>query len=162
MNEPQTIFTFFFAVYFSIASTVTGKLHPFDTPSMWERQPRAWLRFFVSVMILDIFPLAYFLFVFDQLRSVEGFQLTFKSLLLLFFLGLSGLGFYRIYYGLMLLKSKGKYIFYDSLLYPKCKGLPASFYEDLEKRPATHLKIWAHLGPGLIWVFAPAIALLFL
>jgi hypothetical protein len=152
MNGWQTVFTFFYALYFAVFTTTTGKLHPFDTASMWNGNWHAWLRTLVSVIVLNIIPLFYFYFIFTRLAIWTGTPDNFWNLILLFFLSLSGMGFYRMFYGLMLIKKGNEYFFYDFKQYSQSGGIPPSFGDDLNKRPSLHQSIWPHLGPGLIWV----------
>jgi hypothetical protein len=155
MNAPQTFFVFFYALYSATAVTITGKLHPFDTPSMYKMYPRAWLRFLYSFFVLNLLPLIFFVYVYNRLDTITNFQITISSTLLLLLLSLAGLGFYRIFYGSMLTKNKNGYIFYDKELYSKSKGLPSSFIEDLKERPQSHFDPLPHLIPGIIWVLLP-------
>lgn len=159
MNTFQEFFTFFYAVYFAIMAVTSGKLQSFDTPVICTlRYGRAWLRAGVSLLILNIGPAYYYYFVFSRLERFDGYHINFCYLLLIFFLSLASLGFYRIHYGLMLVKQKDKYFFYDFELYNseldsnKKKGIPCSLGEDLEKRPLVHENAWLHIGPGLFWI----------
>jgi len=164
MNEFQTIFTFFFALYFAVSIQITGKMHPFDTASIFAKKPRALFRTIVSILILDIIPLGYFIFIFNRLRGFECNKIDLLSLLFLFFLSLTGFGIYRLHYGMMLLQMKGKYIFYDEELYWQNNGIPESLFEDLQKRPKLHSKACYHIIPGLsisIILFVTSIIFIF-
>jgi len=155
MNQHQTIFALFFTLYSAMAIAITGKLQPFDTPSMIKWYPRAWLRFFFSIILLNFLPLACFVLVYNALAwvDIKNFPITIFTVLLLFLPGLVSLGFYRIHYGLMLLRSRTGHHFYDKSLYSrKTKYLPDSLYYDLESRPRTHRESLPHILPGIIWV----------
>ncbi len=158
MSIYQTIFTFFYALYFAVFTTTTGKLHPFDTASMWNREKQAWIRFFLSLVMLNIIPFLYFYFVFNQLGNPKVFLGDFGSQLLSFLLSLAGMGFYRIFYGLMLIKRGNQYIFYNPQQYKDSNGIPKSLDEDVSKRPCLHKSVWPHLGPGLIWIAVSVVA----
>lgn len=155
MNTPQTFFVFFYALYSAMAVTITGKLHPFDTPSMYKMYRRSWIRFFYSMLVLNVFPLMYFIYVYKFLSGYDDFQISFISVFLLFLLSLVGLGFYRIYYGSMLIQYKNSYFFYDKDLYSKTDGLPKSLHNDLRERPQSHHEPLPHIIPGVILVFTP-------
>ena len=130
MSETQTLYTFFFALYYTYITTATVKLHPYDTPSMWKRNYHAWLRFVVSNVVLNMFPLIFFFYTINVIAETD-FQVfctrcghtgvfikNFWNLVTIVFLSMIGQGFYRIYYGLMLLKNEqGQYCFYDIEVY---------------------------------------------
>lgn len=145
MNNAQTIFTLFYAIYFAATTTLTGKFHPFDTPSMYKLQFKAWLRFIVSFSLLNIAPLAYFVLVFGWLGNIEDFDIDFWQMLVLLILSLAGFGFYRIFFGIMLIKIRNSYLFYGA-------NLPKSVLEDLNQRDNSHSDWMAHLIPGIIWI----------
>ncbi len=152
MNAFQTLFSLFYSLFWAMTISITGKTHPFDTPSMSKGYPRAWLRFFVSILDLNLSPLACFVLVYKNLNSTSAEPLTFWSALCLFLPSLVGLGFYRLHYGLMLLKGKKGHFFYDRYLYGRTKGLPASIYDDLKTRPEHHSEPMTHIIPGLLWI----------
>ena len=74
------------------------------------------------------------------------FYSTFIYMLGLFFLSIAGFGFYRIYFGFMLLHTHGKYFFYDS------GELPDEIITTLKKRGRPHENWDAHVIPGIIWI----------
>ena len=161
MNSYQTIFALFYTLYSAMAIAISGKTQPFDTPSMFKGYGKSWARFIFSFLILNILPLICFAFAFNALRDDINPSLTIDVALLLFLPSLVGLGFYRIHYGLMLLKNRGGYFFYDKHLYGKTKGLPASFNDDLDARPAHHREPFAHIIPGVLWVILSLLPVLF-
>jgi hypothetical protein len=131
MNLPQTIFTFFYALYFAVTVASTGKLRSFETVSMTKiKYHRVWYRFFYSIFLLDFLPVFYFIYVYNFLGSLQKFHLDFVSVFsvfIVFLLSLAGQGFYRIHFGLMLIKDRdGSYIFYDYDLHEQYDGLPPS------------------------------------
>ncbi len=146
LNNAQTIFTFFYAIYFATTTTLTGKFHPFDTPMMYKRKPKAFLRFITSFTLLNVAPLGYFVVTLKWLGNKALLLSDFWQMLLLLVLSLVGFGFYRIYYGVMIMKIHNKYVFYDDL--------PSSLTEDLEQRDDSHNDLFAHIIPGIVWVFA--------
>lgn len=104
MNEAQTIFTLFYALYFAVTTTLTGKFQPFDTPSWYKCKNKAGWRFLVSFVLLNIVPLGYFVLIFNWLHNIKVFMINFGSMLVLLILSIAGFGFYRIYFGVMLYK----------------------------------------------------------
>ena len=145
MNSAQTIFTLFYAIYFAVTTTLTGKFQPFDTPSMYKLKFTAWLRFVISFALLNIAPLAYFVLVFQWLENINNFDIDFWQMLILLILSLAGFGFYRVFFGIMILKVRNKYVFYGT-------NLPKTVLEDLEQRDSSHGDWLAHVIPGIIWV----------
>ena len=127
MNTAQTVFTVFYGLYFAAIVTITGPFRGFDTPAMYGGKRRAWLRFAFSFALLNLVLLAYFVIVFDWLGPFLKFQVTYWSMVVLLILSLAGFGFYRIYFGVMLLRAGGKYVFYG----PK---LPLKLIEELLQR----------------------------
>ncbi|MBA3017330.1 MAG: hypothetical protein KKH20_11620 [Proteobacteria bacterium] len=144
MNDPQTIFTILFGVYFATTVALTGKFQPFDTPAMWRRDGYAWFRFSVSFISLNILPLLYLTGVLKWLSDGSHFSTTFWPMLALLMLSLAGFGFYRIYFGIMLLKWNNTYIFYG-------EQLPKALKQDLDERSRGHCEPFPHIIPGAIW-----------
>ena len=133
---------------------MTGIFRPFDTPAMYALDWRAWVRFGVSIALLNVVPLIYFVIAYNSLTSVAGTDVTFGRTLGLLVLSLAGFGFYRVYFGVMLLPWGRGYLFYGSNLPDKLKG-------DLDQRnqqqtnasihsqPQQHLHSGNRLGPNL-------------
>jgi len=145
MNTQQTIFTLFFSFYFAATIPITGILRPFDTAAMYHFELRSWIRFVVALLCLNILPLAYFTHSYSKLALSQDAQVTFLSTLGLFFISLACFGFYRIFFGLMLIKSGANYLFYGS-------KLPARLKHELDNRSTSHWLARTHLVPGIIWV----------
>lgn len=87
--------------------------------------------------------------MFKWLEHMDDFLVgviqVFGQMLLLFTLSLAGFGFYRIFYGVMMIKKRKKYIFYED-------ALPTAVQEDLRQRDESHRDPLAHIIPGIIWV----------
>ena len=149
MKDAQTIFTIFYGIYFAITVTLTGKFQPFDTPTMYRLKLIAWVRFVVSFLLLNILPLLYFVWIFHILRKVSNFYPSFFNMLGLLMFSLAGFGFYRVYFGVMLIKIKNKYLFYGE------KGLPYTLEKEIDQRSnslsKSHEQWHAHVIPGIIW-----------
>jgi hypothetical protein len=154
MKDAQTIFTIFYAIYFAVAVTLTGKFQPFDTPTMYAWKAVAWFRCLISFLLLDVVPLSYFVIVFRELGKIDSFSPSFFPMLALLMFSLAGFGFYRIYFGFMLIKYRGKYLFYGD------RGLPETLTNDLKQRTESlsesHVDWDAHLVPGILWVLVCA------
>ena len=144
INESQTIFTLFYALYFAVTTTLSGKFQPFDTPSMYAWKRLAWIRFISSFVLLNIGPLLYFVCIFRWLKD-RPFSADFWSMLMFLILGLAGFGFYRIFFGLMLISRSGRYLFYGP-------QLPKPVEQELEQRDPSHRNWLAHFVPGVLWV----------
>ncbi len=144
MTDAQTIFTILYGLYFAITVTLTGKFQPFDTPSMYKCNARAWFRFVISFFLLNILPLLYLVLVLNWLTKVSKLQFDFWSMLALLMLSLTGFGFYRIFFGVMLLKFRGNFLFYG-------EKLPLTLAEELGRRDESHREWRAHVIPGVIW-----------
>lgn len=149
MKDGQIIFTIFYGLYFAATLTLTRIFQPFDTPSMYKWKFVAWFRFLVSFLLLNILPLLYFVIVFCSLGKIDSFNPGFWPMLALLMFSLAGFGFYRIYFGIMLIKYGNKYLFYG-------ESLPEQLSMALEQRATSlskaHKKWLAHLIPGIIWV----------
>jgi len=163
INIYQTIFLLFYTLYSAMTIAAAGKTQPFDTPSMFKGYIKAWIRFVVSFLILNVVPLLSFVLVFNIFDNFSNSKLTIHSVFIVFLPSLTGLGFYRIHYGVMLLKYKKRYIFYDKSLYEKkTKYLPSSLFTDLESRPKHHTEPATHIVPGVIWVFMSLLPIFFI
>jgi hypothetical protein len=147
MNTAQTVFTVFYGLYFAAIVTLTGPFRGFDTPAMYGQEWRPWLRFAFSFVLLNLAPLAYFVIVFNSLGPLQNFQVTYWSMVVLLILSLAGFGFYRLYFGVMLLRAGDEYVFYGPELPPKLK-------EELCQRSERQAEVLPHVIPGLVWVFA--------
>ena len=145
LNNVQTIFTILYGLYFAVVITLTRPFNPFDTPEMFYGNLTAWFRFVVSFISINIIPLFFFWLILNWLGKIGDLDLSFYSILGLFFLSIIGFGFYRIYWGIMLLKRQGKYIFYDT-------ELPESVDKELKRRENSHKASWPHLIPGILWI----------
>jgi len=145
MNNAQTIFALFYAIYFAVTITLTGKFQPFDTPAMYKMKYKSWIRFLISFIALNIAPLSYFVLIFKWLSKIKAFEESFGDILIIFILSIAGFGFYRIYYGIMIFKFRDEYIFYE-------RNLPKALLEDLNQRDSSHRDWLAHVIPGAIWI----------
>ena len=163
MNIFQTLFTLLFALYFAVTTTVTGKLHPFDTPSIYKGYRLATARFVYAIVVLNLIPLIYFWWVYTRLEVFKNSTPSLIELLLVLWASLAGQGVYRLFYGSMLLRKRtGKgFIFYDHQLYKdEHEWLPISLYNDMKDRPFTHQAAANHIIPSLIWILSSIVSAL--
>jgi len=152
MNEAQTLFSIFYGFYFAATIPLTGVFSPFDTPQMAARNGRAWLRFVVSFLSLNVLPLIYFVWVYAWLGECDFAQLKIEFTVAggsamgrILFLSLVGFGIYRVFCGLMLLRWGGKWMCYG-------EELPKKLSEELDVRGEPHKVAWSHWVPGVLWV----------
>lgn len=151
MNTAQTIFTLFYGLYFAATIPMSSMFRPFDTPAMYARDGRAWSRFAASFVLLNLAPLGYFVVVYGWLRPITRFDggsdLTYGAMVVLLVLSIAGFGFWRVYFGIMLLKCCGRYVFYGD-------SLPQRLTEELTKRVERQSEFLPHFVPGVIWIVA--------
>lgn len=160
MTIAQNIFTIFFAIYFAITIGSTHSLDLFDTSEMMniKKYPKSWLRFGFALIFANIIPLGYFWIVINKLSYITGYEAytNFYVLGNIFLQSIVGFGFYRILFGLLIIKINGKYIFYDD-------GKKTEFIEKVLKNRSKIQRIPAtHIIPGTIWVAITFICSLFL
>ena len=108
LNIAQEIFSFFFAIFYGIMIETTGWLHPFSTHEALKQgiKSKASKRFIVSISLLNLIPLLYFVIVLNHLSFVAiqfpvDNLVGYLKILSVVLLTLSIFGFYRIYVGLM-------------------------------------------------------------
>jgi len=148
MNQAQTIFALFFGLYFATVVGLAGRLEAFDTASMFMGRWRAWLRFSVSVVLLIVLPVLYFVWVYRWLEIPPCIPVTFWNMLALLALSLCVFGFYRFSWGFLLLKFRNAFVFYG-------EKLPESIRERIKSHPAGEdvaQRVRPHLIPGAVWV----------
>jgi len=148
MNDAQTIFTLFFGLYFATVLGLTGRLEAFDTASMFMGCGRAWLRFAVSVGLLNVLPVLYFVGVYHWLEIPSCIPITFWNMLAVLVLSLCPFGFYRLCWGGLLVKTNKTFWFYG-------ESLPQALEERIKNHPAGEAAAWRvlpHLIPGAVWV----------
>jgi hypothetical protein len=112
---------------------------------MYGKDVEAWVRFAISFLLLNIVPLGYFVLVFTWLGSLSDFQVEFWSMVALLIMSLAGFGFYRIYFGIMLLRAGGEFFFYGP-------QLPERLNTELQQRSERQREVWPHVVPGIVWV----------
>jgi hypothetical protein len=148
MNIAQTVFTIFYGMYFAVVIGLSGTLVGFDTPSMYKGNGKAWLRFVVSFLLLNLLPLFYFVYVYRWLSSLGNMEITVFNMIMLLLLSLAGFSFYRIYWGIMLLKWQAKLLFYEG-------ELPKTLKDKIDNHqfPEAAGGVLPNVIPGLVWLF---------
>lgn len=150
MTIAQNIFTIFFAIYFAITIASTNGLDLFDTSEMMDisKYPKSWLRFFLALIFANLIPLGYFWMIIIKLGSLADTTAytNFLMLVNIFLQSIVGFGFYRILFGLLLIKYDGKYVFYDG------EDNSVAICTVLDKRANIQKNPLTHIIPGLIWV----------
>jgi hypothetical protein len=156
INIPQQIFTLFFVIYFSITAQNAGKFQGFNTPAMMNGNIKAWRRFWVSLLLINILPIIYFIYIFNLFESRNLFGINILSMILLLSTSLVGLGFYRVYYGIMIVKSNnGDFYFYDD---GKIPHKVREEWDEEYKGENYRTDPYFHIRPGLIWILISVIA----
>ena len=56
MNDAQTVFTLLYGIYFAVTVTITAPFRGFETPAMYALDRRAWFRFVMSFLLLNVLP----------------------------------------------------------------------------------------------------------
>lgn len=163
MNSAQTIYTVFYALYFAVSISTTNNLKLFDTAVMKfgvTKYPKAWLRFGIGFLFVNIIPLFYFWIVINIFSGINGDEpiKNFWILLIIFLQSIIGFGFYRILFGILMIRKNGDFYFYDKQLYPENNPIE----ETLNSRIDLHRGQWAHIIPGLVWVVFTALLLIFI
>ena len=116
MNDYQTLFSIIFGIYFATSVATSGRFAPFDTSAALAGDWRALLRLLLALLLLNILPFSYFLWVLGCLDTESGSitsDLRHSFAILLASLG--GFGFYRLFIGAVMLrrcKQRKLYFFY--------------------------------------------------
>lgn len=98
--------------------------------------------------MLNIVPLIYFVSIYYHLRDKvlpDNLYSMFFSVLGVLFYSIVGFGIYRLFWGVMLIKNRGNFIFYGS-------KLPDKVIEQLDKRDGSHREALPHVIPGILWI----------
>jgi hypothetical protein len=161
LNSIQTIYTIFFAIYYGTTITRTNELSLFDTTAMsyGTKYPKAWLRFGLSFLFINVVPLLYFWYVMNLLGPIndKDSYIDFCLLFIVFIQSIVGFGFYRILVGILVKRNGYDYWFYDQSLY-KLKDIPIRKF--LLSRPKAQRERKAHVLPGVIWVIITIVLLI--
>jgi hypothetical protein len=144
MDTGQQALVLFYAIFWAAAINVTGRYQPFDTPSMWAREKRAWCRFLVSLIILNILPLIWFIFLYHYIIPDNK---CFTSIIAAAVASLSTFGFHRILHAFI--ASKRMYAwFYTS----------KQVREVRERGKFTQPQTFcAHFVPGILYIVIPCV-----
>jgi hypothetical protein len=88
----------FYAFFWAAALNMTGRYQAFDTPSMWVGERRAKLRFCVSVILLNILPILWLVFLYREVIPDDNELISIIAAALA---SLSVFGFHRILHAIL-------------------------------------------------------------
>ena len=117
--DSKTLFTAVFALYFAANITSARSYSAFDTAAMAGGDGRAWWRFLVGTVFLNLAPTFYYLWILGKIERfprlnppyITWMQVKWELLILL--LGMAGAGFYRIFAGFLAIRADGgRFLFY--------------------------------------------------
>jgi hypothetical protein len=136
----------FYIFFWTSELNTTMRYQPFDTPSMWKKDCKATLRFFVSLLILNIFPIVLFLILYSYV--IPDGKMDCKTIFASAVVSLSVFGFHRILHALIASDQFWRYFYTNKQI---------RFVRDRGPLGQTQNYL-AHLIPGLFYiVFWPAL-----
>ncbi len=151
LTDAQTLFAFFFAIYFALIIDRSHEVYkPWDTYNAWRRNAQNIRRLLAGWAILFIIPLLHFSILFVLLGSINiRFDMTIIGISNLVLIGLGSFfefGYFRIY---------------EAFLH----SYPRSFFSDEELTqmiPSGKIRpgFWAHFIPGALYVTLSTIMIL--
>ena len=160
MNDQQTLFLILYGIYFATIVSTSGKYHTFDSSAVIAGDKRAALRFAISFLFLNAFPLLYLIFSLKVLRSsTVGLIDSWDIPLLVMIASLGGFALYRFFVGLMCIRrNQNRFFFYSHL-----DEVPAKISQYAESRqPPDDAKNmsakYVFIGASL-WLFLSLFAL---
>ena len=141
METGRQALVLFYAFFWAAALSVTSRYQPFDTPSVWARERRAFLRLLMSLIILNILPIIWFIILYrlipddNNLSSVAAAAVA----------SLSVFAFHRILHA---------FIASERMYHPFYTLEQVQEVRDRGKfkQPQTFL---AHFIPGVLYIFIP-------
>jgi len=140
MDTGRQALVLFYAFFWAAALSVTGRYQPFDTPSMFARDSRARLRFFVSLIVLNVIPIIWFILLYLFIIPDDG-HLT--SIVAAAVASLSVFGFHRILHAFI--ASEPMYHWFYTLDQVQEVRERGKF-----SQPQTFI---AHFLPGILYIF---------
>jgi predicted DCC family thiol-disulfide oxidoreductase YuxK len=140
MDTGQQALVFFYAIFWAAVLSTTGRYQPFDTSSMWKRNGRAWRRFIVSFLILNLLPIGWLALLYNfVIPSTKGLM----PIVAAAFASLSIFGYPRILHAILASDSTYHWFFTKlQIIQVRDRG---AF-----KQPQTFS---AHFVPGIIYIF---------
>lgn len=151
INSAQTLFGIFFGISFALITDRAGrKYRSFDTYSAWRGSPHALRRIVTAWIVLGFLPLLQFAVI---IVLLDGVNVTMDATLSDIFV-LVALGFLSFF-------SFGYERLYEAIMHLS----PATFFPE-EERPSfikgERRHIAAHFVPGLLYILASFLLLLFI
>ena len=71
MDTGRQALVLFYAFFWAAALSATSRYQPFDTPSAWSRDSRAVKRLLVSLLILNVLPILWFLLLYNIIPNYD-------------------------------------------------------------------------------------------
>jgi hypothetical protein len=93
MDTGQQALVLFYAFFWAAALSATSRYQSFDTPSMYIGNRRAWRRFAVSLIILNVLPILWFILLYTKVIPGKS---GLASIVAAAVASLSVFGFHRI------------------------------------------------------------------
>lgn len=107
MGNLQVLFIVLFGIYFATSVSTVGKFHPFDTTASAMRDWRALLRCVLALVLLDLLPFAYFIWVLTVIPADSAdFVTDWRSALAVLFASLGVFGIYRLFVSVMMIRRR--------------------------------------------------------
>jgi hypothetical protein len=142
MDTGQQALILFYAFFWAAALSVTGRYQPFDTPSVWSRNSLATKRFIVSLLILNLLPILWFLFLYKIIPNDD----TLSSITAAAVASLSVFAFHRILHAFI--ASENFYHYFYTL---------EQVIEVRDRGKFTQPQTFkAHFIPGLLYIVVPS------
>jgi hypothetical protein len=139
VETGQHALILFYAFFWAAALGVTGRYEPFDTPSMSAGNGQAWRRFVVSLVILNLLPIGWFIFLYSCVVSKKGGILCITAAAIA---SLTVFGFHRILHACIASEPLyGSFYTPEQIKKVRCRGPFA--------QPQTFK---AHFIPGLLYL----------
>jgi hypothetical protein len=119
MEKGTDALVIFYFVLWAVALQVTNKYQPFDTAAMWTCNKNAWRRFVVSIIILYVLPVSWFVFLY---KCVFYYEKGLWSIVGAAVSSLSVFGFHRILHAIVASDSSYRWFYTDEEILAIRKG----------------------------------------
>ncbi len=142
MDTGRQALVLFYAFFWAAALSVTGRYQPFDTPSAWSGDSRAIKRLIVSLVILNLLPILWFLFLYKIIPNDDSLSSIMASAVA----SLSVFAFHRILHAFIASENLYRHFY-----------TPEQVDEVREKGKFTQPQTFnAHFIPGLLYIVVPS------
>jgi len=143
METGRQAFVLFFAFFWAVAISLTGRYQPFDTASMWKNDQMAIRRFIVSIIILNILPILWFVIIYIIIPNDSNIL----TIIVAAISSLSAFGFHRILHAFVASDSEYSKYYTDKQI-EEVRGR-GEFTQD-QSFPA-------HFVPGMLYIIIPGV-----